>query len=402
MTRKKTIIISLSILLAGAILTAVIFLTEPKAVQEGATRETAMLVDVIDVNRGSYFPVIIATGTIEPAQDVVLSPKVGGEVVRLAPVFTPGGNVRKGQVLLQIESADYENTLLMRKSDLRQAEADLTLEMGRQHIARQDYQLLEESVKGANESLVLREPQLNAARSRVEAARAAVQQAELALGRTIVKAPFDAHVISRNVHIGSQVSPGEELGRIVGMDVYWAVVSMPVSKLRWVTFPQGANQRGSEVRIRNRSSWKEDEYRLGYLHKLVGALDNQTRLARMLVIIPDPLALEKANQGQRPLIIGEFVEASVTANEIRDVVRLSRDYIRKDETVWVMKNGKLNISKVNVVFTDNQYAYISNGLNEGDKVVVTNIATVVEGAGLRVEADSGGTKGNAQDTGKNN
>lgn len=401
MTRKKTIIISLSILLAGAILTAVIFLTEPKAVQEGATRETAMLVDVIDVNRGSYFPVIVATGTIEAAQDVVLSPKVGGEVVRLAPVFTPGGNVRKGQILLQIESADYENTLLMRKSDLRQAEADLTLEMGRQHIARQDYQLLEESVKGANESLVLREPQLNAARSRVEAARAAVQQAELALERTVVKAPFDAHVISRNVHIGSQVSPGEELGRIVGMDVYWAVVSMPVSKLRWVTFPQGANQRGSEVRIRNRSSWKEDEYRLGYLHRLVGALDDQTRLARMLVVISDPLALEKVNQGQRPLIIGEFVEASVTANEIRDVVRLSRDYIRKDETVWVMKNGKLNISEVNVVFTDNQYAYISKGLNEGDKVVVTNLTTVVEGAGLRVEADSGDKKRNAQDTEKN-
>lgn len=401
MTRKKTIIISLSILLAGAILTAVIFLTEPKAVQEGATRETAMLVDVIDVNRGSYFPVIVATGTIEAAQDVVLSPKVGGEVVRLAPVFTPGGNVRKGQILLQIESADYENTLLMRKSDLRQAEADLTLEMGRQHIARQDYQLLEESVKGANESLVLREPQLNAARSRVEAARAAVQQAELALERTVVKAPFDAHVISRNVHIGSQVSPGEELGRIVGMDVYWAVVSMPVSKLRWVTFPQGANQRGSEVRIRNRSSWKEDEYRLGYLHRLVGALDDQTRLARMLVVISDPLALEKVNQGQRPLIIGEFVEASVTANEIRDVVRLSRDYIRKDETVWVMKNGKLNISEVNVVFTDNQYAYISKGLNEGDKVVVTNLTTVIEGAGLRVEADSGDKKRNAQDTEKN-
>lgn len=393
MTRKKTIITSLSILLAGAILTAVIFLTEPKAVQEGATRETAMLVDVIDVHRGNFFPVIVATGTVEPAQDIVLSPKVGGEVVRIAPVFTPGGNVRKGQILLQIEPADYENTLLMRKSDLHQAEADLTLEMGRQHIAQQDYQLLEESVQGANESLVLREPQLNAARSRVEAAQAAVQQAELALERTVVKAPFDAHVISRNVHIGSQVSPGEDLGRIVGMDVYWAVVSMPVSKLRWVTFPQGANNRGSEVRVRNRSSWKEDEYRMGYLHKLVGALDNQTRLARALVDIPDPLALEKANQGQPPLIIGEFVEASITANEIRDVVRLSRNYVRKDETVWVMKNGKLNINKVNIVFTDNQYAYISQGLDEGDKVVVTNIATVVEGAGLRVEADSVGNKG---------
>lgn len=402
MTKKKTILISFSIFLAAALITVVIFLTEPKAVQEGATRETAMLVEVIDVRRGNYFPVIVATGTVEPSRDIVLNPKVGGEVVWLSPAFTPGGNVKKNQPLLRIERADYENTLQMRKSDLLQAQADLNLEMGRQHIARQDYQLLEESVPGANEALVLREPQLNAARSKVEAARAALQQAELALERTMVKAPFEAHVITRNVNTGSQVSPGDNLGRIVGKDNYWVVVTLPVSKLRWLSFPQQGKEKGSAVKVRNVSAWKKDEYRSGYLYRLIGALDDRTRLARLLVVIPDPLALEKNNRDLPSLIIGEYVEANITANEIRDVIRLSRDYIRKEGTVWVMKNDKLEIREVEIVFTDAQYAYLNKGLEEGDKVVTTNITTVAEGAGLRVETDTSPDKTNRQDTVINN
>jgi RND family efflux transporter MFP subunit len=382
MSRKKTWIISLSILVAAAIITTVIFLTEPKAVQESAVRETAMLVEVTSISRGSYSPEITANGVVEAALDVILSPKVGGEVVRMSPVFTPGGFVKKGHTLLQVELADYENTLMMRKSDLLQAQADLNLEMGRQNIAQKDFQLLEETVPGVNESLVLREPQLNTARSRVEAALAGVKQAELALERTSVKAPFDAHVIDRNVNVGSRVAPGDELGRLVGMEVYWVMVTMPVSKLRWLSFPEG-NKKGAEVRIRNRSAWKDEEYRTGNLYKLVGALDNQTRLARLLVTVPDPLAQEKKSKGQPPLIIGEYVEANITANELKDVIRLPRDYIRKDETVWVMKNGKLAIRKADIVFTDSRYAYISEGLEEDDMVVVTNLRTVVEGAGLR-------------------
>jgi hypothetical protein len=48
-----------------------------------------------------------------------------------------------------------------------------------------------------------------------------------------------------------------------------------------------------------------------------------------------------------------------------------------------MKNGKLAIRKADIVFTDSRYAYISEGLEEDDMVVVTNLRTVVEGAGLR-------------------
>ncbi|MBT5830334.1 MAG: efflux transporter periplasmic adaptor subunit, partial [Candidatus Latescibacteria bacterium] len=70
MDRKKTLRLCGLILLVGAAITALIFSTEPKATRITATRETAMLVDVIRVQQNDYKPTIMAMGTVEPAQDI--------------------------------------------------------------------------------------------------------------------------------------------------------------------------------------------------------------------------------------------------------------------------------------------------------------------------------------------
>ena len=397
--RKKTVIISLLILLAAAVVTYIIFSTEPKAKRGGATKETAMLVDVVETERGNYRPNIVTTGTVVPAKDIVLSPRVSGEIISRSDNFIPGGYAKKGEVLIKIDPSDYRNTLQLRESELHQARADLELEMGRQNVAMKDYQLLEEELAGENKSLVLREPQLNAARSRVEAAQASVNQAELDLQRTSVRAPFDAHIISRNVNLGSQVAPGENLGRLVGMEMYWVEITVPLSQLAWLSFPETEGERGSEVKIRNRTAWTEGHFRMGYLYKLIGALENQTRLARALVAVEDPLARKTSSERKQPLIIGAFMQAQITGNEISDVIRLNRDYVRKNETVWVMQDEKLQIRDVKIVFSDAEYAYIHSGLEENEKVVTTNLTTVTEGAKLRTEAENNATSDTLNDTG---
>ncbi len=323
-------------------------------------------------------------GTVEPAQDIILSPRVSGEIIDRSPAFTPGGFVKKGEILLQIDPADFENTLQQRESALRQAIADLNIEMGRQDVAKKDYQLLDETLSPENEALVLRKPQLNSARANVESARAAVEQAKLELQRTSIKAPFDAHILSRNVNVGSQVAPGDNLGRLVGLDTYWVATTVSLSKLRWLSFPDASGETGSEVRIRNRTAWPEGAYRTGYLYKLVGTLEEQTRMARVLVAVPDPLAYRTDAADVPTLMIGAYVEARIQARQIPDVIRLNRNYIRKDDTVWIMEEGKLRIREVDIVFQDAEYAYITRGMNDEDRVVTTNLTTVVDGAPLRV------------------
>lgn len=385
MNWKKTLLICLFVLIAGGAITTLIFSTEPTASQSGATQQTAMLVDVVEVQKGTHQPVIKAMGTVVPARDIMLSPRVSGEIVSLSNAFTPGGYVQKGETLLQIDPRDYQNALEQRKSELEQIKSDLTIEMGLQQAADKSYKTYGDTLSEDNKARILRKPQLEAVKARVRSAEAAVEQAKLDLERTTVKAPFDAHILSRNVNIGSQIAPGNTLGRLVGLEEYWVEATVPLSKLRWLTFPNNLNDKGSPVMIRNRTAWEDGEQRTGYLHRQVGALQNQTRLARVLVSVPDPLARNSNRNNQSPLIAGSFVETSIQAEQLSDVVRLNRDYLRQSETVWVMEEGKLQVRNVTMKFQDATYAYISEGLNDGDQVVTTNLSTTSEGAPLRLE-----------------
>ena len=383
---KLTLLFCCLILLAAAGLTAWIFSTEPKAERGGATKKTAMLVETLTAERSVHRPKIEVMGSVVPTQDIVLRPRVTGRIIDRAPEFTPGGFVSQEQKLLQIDPADYRNTLRQRKSELQQAETELKLERGRQTIARKDYQLMNQDLSGENKELVLRQPQLEAARARVDSARAAVEQARLELERTSITAPFDAQIISRQVNLGSQVSAGDVLGRLVGLETYWVEATIPLSKLSWLSFADSDDEEGSKALIHNRSAWPEGAFRTGRLQTLVGALDRQTRMARALITVDDPLARGRATSEGPPLLIGSFVQVRLQAGQIEDVVRLNRDYVRKNETVWVMKDGRLDIRDVQVVFRDAEYAYIDRGLTDGEQIVTTNLASVVDGARLRLKS----------------
>ena len=374
--------------MAGAVLVIlVIFNTEPEAKKEQATKKTAMLVSVSPVETGTFTPTFSATGTVEAARDITLSSQVSGVVTRVSSSFIPGSYVGKGEKLIAIQQLDYQNILELRKSELEQAQADLEIEMGRQKVAQQELELIGDTLSNNSQELVLRKPQLDAIKSRVKAAQASVNQAELNLRRTSIDAPFDAQVISRNINVGSQVGVGENLGRMVGVDEYWVRASLRLANLPWLSFPEEGGP-GSPVTIRNRTAWPDSIYRHGMLYRLIGALDNQTRLASVLIQVPDPLNYESKDSELPKLLIGSFVEVKIQANAIRDVARLDRQYLRRNETVWVMEKGKLSIRQVEIAIKDEQYAYIASGLEQGEMVVTSSLATISEGVNLRTDSDS--------------
>lgn len=392
MKKNKIAIISGLIFLSAAVLITLIFTTEPTAQSEGATKKSAMLVSVEQVHLGSYTPVFQATGSVQAFEDIQLNAMVSGQVIKRNSKFVPGGRIKKGTELLKINPADYKNELEFRKSELQQAQTNLEVELGRQNIAKQDLKLIGgDSLTENQKDLVLRKPQFSAVQANITAAKAAVSQAQLNLDRTSVKAPFDAQIITQNVSVGSQVSPGDNLGRLVGIDQYWVEVNLPVKKLKWLVFPENESQAGTKVSIKNTSDWEENKSRSGYLTNRVGALDQQSRLARLLIKIPDPLNLKKENTAAPELMIGSFVEAELEGEEIKNVVRISRDFLRTNNTVWVMENKKLMIREVKIKLMDAHYAYVSEGLKDGAQVVTTNISTVTNGLPLRTEGEKEGS-----------
>ncbi len=307
------------------------------------------------------------------------------------------------------------------EAELEQAIADLQVEEGRQLIARRDYELLGEKLDEKQRRLALREPQLAAARAKIAAVRtriaaadarllatqaritaakaaveagkarmdvvqAAIDQARHDFERTTIKAPFEAQVLRRMADKGSEVSTGTEIAHLVGVEAYWVIASVPLSKLRWIRFPKG-DERGSTVYVHHDAAWGKRRRRVGHVKSLIGTLDRATRLARVLVVVEDPLARQPdPERPDRPaLIVGSLVEVRIQGEPLTQVAKISRAHLRKDSTVWVMRDGKLDIRKVGVVFQDPDHAYLHTGLEAGEQVVTTNLSTVAKDAPLRTE-----------------
>ncbi len=388
----KTVIVCTVLVLAGAALLLLIFNTEPTARRDGAVRQSASLVDVTRGEFGSFRPTIEAMGTVRPAREISLGARVEGEVAELGDDFVPGGFVDAGEMLVRLDDADYQIALQQSRGGLEQALSQLDIERGEQQAARSDLASFDRDLPPERRALVLREPQLRAAQAQVESARADIAQVQVNLDRTTIEAPFDAHVLSRDIGLGSQVSPGAALGRLVGIDRYWIEATVPIAQLQWLRVPDG-DRSGSSATVRNRSAWPAGTTRSGEVFRLIGELEGPTRLARILVSVEDPLA-RKTDKDLPRLMLGEYVECRIEGREIADVVRLDRDYVREDDTVWLMIDGRLVIQPVSIVFQDESWAYIDEGLSADDRVVTTRLATVQEGLRLRLDEDED-TEGDA-------
>ncbi|MGP1272930.1 MAG: efflux RND transporter periplasmic adaptor subunit [Phycisphaerales bacterium] len=375
-----------------------IFSTEPTAEREAQTRKTAALVEVITAERGDFRPTISVLGQVQAAREVVMRPRVAGEVIDLEAGFVPGGLVEEGEPLVYLDPADFERALATRRSELKQIEAELAIEEGRQRVAQQEYELLGEEIDEQNRSLVLREPQIEQLRARLDAARAALDLAALELERTTVRAPFDAQVLEQSVNIGSQVGTGDRLGRLVGTDEYWILASVPLRDLRWLTFADEGDGEAINARVRHSTAWDPGLEREARVTRLIGEVDNETRLARVLLTLPDPLARETDGPA---VVLGTLLQVRIEGKQLAGVIRLDREYLRQNDTVWLTVGGELEIRTVTVAFRDATYAYISDGLDPGEQIVTTSLATVTDGLPLRTEDEGPEQSDASQQRGKN-
>ena len=357
--------------------------TEPTAEREGATRKTAALVDTLKVSRGTYAPELVALGRVSPEQEIDLGALVAGEIIQVDPSYDTGEVVEAGQLLMKIDPADYENQLLMRESELEQVKAQLVIEQGSQAVAKKELEALGRDLDPAKRALVLREPQINTLLAQIKAKEAEVGQAKLELKRTEIRAPFHAQILSRRANLGMQVNTGSTIARLVGLKQYHIRTSVPLRHLEMLKFSQDGAP-GSVAMIHQPAAWGPGVARQGVLTRLVGELDPESRLAQVLITVQDPLALQ--TDGPK-LLLDSIVQVTLKGEPLQDVIRLPRELLRQNDTVWVNADDKLSIRKVTVVFGNADFAYIKDGLEDGDEVVTTSLATVIEGRPLRRMSD---------------
>ncbi len=198
----------IAILAAAGIGARYISTTRPTARQRPPQAAVA-LVEVTAVQPSSAPVVLQAMGTVIPAREITLTAQVSGEVIKIHPEFVEGGFLSEGSEILRIDPLDYQLAVTRLKGEVARTRFELDLELGRQDVARREWDLLTAGKPTApgEADLALRKPHLAKARAELAAAEANLQQAHLNLTRTTLRAPFNAIVRTRHVERGSQVAP---------------------------------------------------------------------------------------------------------------------------------------------------------------------------------------------------
>jgi len=335
------------------------------------------------------------------------------------------------QRLVDIERADIQIEQSKSQVELREAQAvraqsALKLEMGQQSVAKRQYKLLGQTIQDEDRGLVLRKPQLEAAQadrdgaaaskhvaiaevkaaeagrrtaqvnnqaalsakdaaeSTVAAAQATLDRARLDLERTVVRAPFNAILAQRNVDVGSKTAAGTPLATIVGTDSYRVRASVPVGELRWLRIPGITGEEGSPVRVHCETAWGPGVTRDGKIERLMTELERQGRMAQLLVKVEDPLDLKRHAEQRRPLVLGSYVRVEIDGSPLKNVARVPRAVVRNGQQVWIMTDANaLDIRDITARWSGEEDVFVAEGLSDGEKLVVSDLATPVQGMALR-------------------
>ena len=341
----------------------------------------AVEVQIAEATRHTYR--IQSQGTALPRTSIRLVSEVSGKVVSVAESFDVGQIFAKGDVLLKIDSRDYELALTQARSQVAQAQLRLQMEVKEADVVRREWELLNQ---GEPTGLQAREPQLASALAALEAALAAEEAAKRNLDRCEIRAPFDGMVARAGVRPGQFVALATPLGELFATDVAEVRLPLTASDLGFLDLPKPSTEAALGQVPKVTLSGRGAEW-VGRIVRSERTVDPLNRMVYVVAQITDPYGL--ANDTVAPLRSGMFVQASIEGRSQEGVVVLPRHALRGRNQVWILSENKLTTRTVKVAFADAKQVIVTGGIQPGEQVIVSLLAAVVDGMGVKVrEAES--------------
>jgi RND family efflux transporter MFP subunit len=236
----------------------------------------------------------------------------------------------------------------------------------------------------------LRKPQLAEARAAVQAAEAALQEAERDLERTRIRVPYDGLVRSKLVDVGQYVAPGTPLGVTFAIDT--AEIRLPLSNsdLEYLDLPSATrlDQAHRIPVVLTGESTDTDATWRAEIVRTEGVVDRSSRVIYAVAEVVDPYGV-LGRSDQPELKMGSFVRAEIQGRRVEDVVVLPRSVLRPDDTVLIADaERKLELRPVTVARSEPRNVYISGGIRAGELVVTTSLDAPIPGMQLAIAGET--------------
>jgi RND family efflux transporter MFP subunit len=344
--------------------------------------ERVLQVDTMKVTTEALPVRVLASGLVQAARQITLMPEVTGKIKWVSPNLIPGSRFKKGDVIVKIDKRDYRLALQQQIGQVEQAKLNLTLEESRGQVARDEWSIVKGSraTTGNPGDLALRKPQFEEAKQQQASAKSSLARAELNLQKTVIKAPFDAMVLQKNVDLGQVVGPSSQLVSLMGTEALWVEVSVPVEQLSAIRIPGLNAEEGSEASVIQKVGDGKSIVRKGTVIRLLGQLDSRNRTATILLSVPNPF---ESGSSELPLLAGAYVDVEIQGDVVADVIRIPRGAHREGEYVWrVSTDNRLEKVPVQVAWKEPENVILSAGIQSGDEIVVSPISFPLEGMAI--------------------
>lgn len=383
------VIVGLSVLLAWGL---VLRRRQPTA---EVTVDLRPWVEVVAVEARPLRLSVQAQGTVQPRMEAELVAEVGGRVVAIDEALAAGGFFAAGDELVRFDARDYEAAVERAAAAVARAESELRV----RRKARQRTESLAEQQLTSDSVLDDARNAEQIARANLADAGAQLKRANFDLERTVVRAPFAGRVRDRHVGTGQFAPPGRVLARVYSVDVAEVPLHLSIDDLAYLDLPlaYSPSTNGTvppQVLLSADVGGAEWTWQ-GQIVRTEGALDPNTRMVVAVVQVDDPYGLQqRPEQDTRPLPPGLFVDAEILGRSVDRVFAVPATAYRAGGSVYIVDaDDRLRERPVRLLRRDIERVLLSEGLNDGDRVVVSAVESPLDGMLVRVGGRSGEARG---------
>jgi HlyD family secretion protein len=388
MKKKKRIIIILGAVLVVAVIIAA------NALKSG---EKTYQVQAEKVERGDLTSIVTANGKIAPKTDVKISAYVPAKITKL-PV-EEGDQVKKGQLLVQLDDTDYQAAVNRSRAELASAKA--SREQSQLTFTRQK-ELYEKKLT-SQEQYDMAKTELDLSEARYQQATASLDQAKYNLNKTTMTSPMDGIVTSLNAEVGEIVmigtmnNPGTVIMTVSDMSEIETEVEVDETDIAQVELGQEAE---ISIDAYPDTTFKGRVTEIGHTARISG-LGTQDQVTNFLVkvmlidevasIRPGMSASVDITTDSRSDVLNVPIQAVVMREEKSDTLtseeeekegavastdsgsvkgeKRGKKEKKEVEGVFLAVDGRAKFVQIATGIADQQNIEIVSGINDGDQVV---------------------------------
>ena len=341
---------------------------------------------VMPLEKGDFTVEVHSQGEVLAHHNTSLTSQVAGRIIKISPKFENGAFFDKGDILLELDTADTLAEIETAEAQLARAESAFAQEQARAKQA-----LLNWNDAGFTETpsdLVLRKPQLREVKADVASAASNLDRAKRNLSYTKVRAPYNGRVRSRSVGIGQQIGTNTPLGEVFTTDI--AIVRLPITP-RDLEFyeppnkPSDINNQEENITFSSivtkqgtQKTWQ------GTILRSEGELDPESRQIFVIARIDDPFALKSNNP---PLYFGQPVKATIPGGKLEDVYTIPRSNLSDIDEIIIVRDGKIKRVNITKLWSTADDIIFKEDLLPGDLLAITRIPYAPEGSSVEIIHD---------------